>query len=836
MTATDPGTSTGWSGAWVRDRLGVDVRTTSSPVGLDLHDLVGLAVRRNPRRAHLLVSRVLGKHVPTDPRVVHGAGLLLGLLVRHALAGDTLAPTARHHGDRLRAALADHDAAVAFRDAVVAELDTDVPHGPPPVVLGYAETAVALGFSVAAALPGSTALHSTRRQVVGYEAAGGFEEEHSHATSHLLLPADPDLLTTDPPRPLVLVDDELSTGTTVANTIAALHRLCPRDRYVVAALVDLRGADDEARLRTAVEGLGARLDVVALARGEVVLPAGVLERGAALVEEVGGAAPAAPDATSWTTAPREVPVVWPHDQPEGARHGLAWEQVTGLEQAAAALATRIAVRGGEVHVLGTEEQMAAPLLLGCALADAHPDVAVRYSTTTRSPALAVDDPGCALRTVLAFTGPEDGGARFAYNTPAAQQVVVVTDVPAAGPALRGPDGLLAALSAQGSDVDLVVLPAVAPSLPAPLHGPAFGSYAADDVSWLLTDLSHAELEAPTADREREIQSGRAHYAESLPIEFQPDDAYYELFHTSVRESSARIAHAVGVVSEILLGERGPGIVLASLARAGTPIGVLVRRWCRRFHDLDVPHHAVSIVRGRGIDALALRYLATHHDPADVVFVDGWTGKGAIARELTAALEVHHARTGVRFDDSLAVLADPGGCVTVFGTRDDFLIPSACLNSTVSGLVSRTVLNDELIGPGDFHGAKFYAELAGADVSGTYLDAVTACFDDVHDDVVRDWPAVAAGDRTPTWAGWRAVEEISERYGIGQVNLVKPGVGETTRVLLRRVPERVLVRPGAAADLPHVLALAAARGVPVEEVAGLAYSCVGLIDPSAGGEG
>ncbi len=250
----------------------------------------------------------------------------------------------------------------------------------------------------------------------------------------------------------------------------------------------------------------------------------------------------------------------------------------------------------------------------------------------------------------------------------------------------------------------------------------------------------------------------------------------------------------------------------------------------------MPHHAVSIVRGRGIDALALRYLATHHDPADVVFVDGWTGKGAIARELTAALDVHHARTGVRFDDSLAVLADPGGCVTVFGTRDDFLIPSACLNSTVSGLVSRTVLNDELIGPGDFHGAKFYAELAGADVSGTYLDAVTACFDDVHDDVVHDWPAVAAGDRTPTWAGWRAVEEISERYGIGQVNLVKPGVGETTRVLLRRVPERVLVRPGAAADLPHVLALAAARGVPVEDVPGLAYSCVGLIDPSAGGEG
>ncbi len=245
---------------------------------------------------------------------------------------------------------------------------------------------------------------------------------------------------------------------------------------------------------------------------------------------------------------------------------------------------------------------------------------------------------------------------------------------------------------------------------------------------------------------------------------------------------------------------------------------------------------MSIVRGRGIDALALRHLAEHHDPASVVFVDGWTGKGAIARELTAALDLHAARTGVRFDDSLAVLADPGSCVTTYGTRDDFLIPSACLNSTVSGLVSRTVLNDDLIGPGDFHGAKFYAELAGADVSNEYLDAVTDRFDEVRERVAADWPVVAASDRTPTWAGWAAVERISEEYGIGQVNLVKPGVGETTRVLLRRVPERVLVRPGAAPDLPHVLALARARGVPVEEVEGLAYSCVGLIDPTAGGEG
>jgi hypothetical protein len=177
-----------------------------------------------------------------------------------------------------------------------------------------------------------------------------------------------------------------------------------------------------------------------------------------------------------------------------------------------------------------------------------------------------------------------------------------------------------------------------------------------------------------------------------------------------------------------------------------------------------------------------------------------------------------------------VLADPGGCTPDHGTRDDFLIPSACLNSTVSGLVSRTVLRDGLVGPHDFHGAKFYRELAAGDVSNAFLDAVTAHFPAAQLTVAADLSALLATDRTPTWEGWAAVERISADYGIGDVNLVKPGVGETTRVLLRRVPWRVLARRGVGADLDHVRLLAAQRGTPVEEVDELPYSCVGLIHP------
>jgi hypothetical protein len=368
------------------------------------------------------------------------------------------------------------------------------------------------------------------------------------------------------------------------------------------------------------------------------------------------------------------------------------------------------------------------------------------------------------------------------------------------------------------------------TLPAPLYGPAFGSYAAAEVAWLLTDLSHVELEAPTEEREEAIQSGGAHYAESLPVEYQPSAEYQSLFHDALDEAAARLGHAVGVVTELVLAERGPEPVLVSLARAGSPVGVLMRRWAQFSHGVDLQHYAASIVRGRGFDTIALRYLAEHHASPSIVFVDGWTGKGAIARELAAAVEQANAELGTAFIPDLAVLADTGSCVRTYGTREDFLIPSACLNSTVSGLVSRTVLNDRLIGPNQFHGAKFYADLADVDVSGAFLDAISARFGDVAEAVATDWPALRDSDREPTWDGWRAVEQISERHGIGDVNLVKPGVGETTRVLLRRVPWKILARPDRADDLGHIRLLAEQRGVPVEYVDDLPYTCVGLIHP------
>jgi len=450
----------------VVDRLGVRLHGDAAP-------LLGLALRHNPKRAQLLVSRVLGKHVPTDPRLVRAAGLLLGRLVADALADRPARPlpTALLH----RAVDGAADAAVALPRAALDHTDA--------LVLGFAETATALGHCVAEGLGGASYLHSTRRPVPGVATAGGFTEEHSHATEHLLLPHDPGLLTDG--RPLVLVDDELSTGRTVLNTITALHRVAPRERYVVAALVDVRPAPDGVtdNVTDAVRALGARVDVVSLARGVVELPVDVVERATTIRA---GLEASAPRIRTPTRAHRDPDsrvglrdLGWPDGLPTGGRHGFSPADHRALAAAlpdlGTALARAVGLRPAErTLVLGTEELMALPLRLAQTLADTGH--AIAFSTTTRSPAVVVDQPGYALRSGITFPAhddPADGpGPRYAYNVAphadvsyadvphadgtAWDHVVVVVDPPADTPLLRS--GLLAELAPHTRRLSLVVTP------------------------------------------------------------------------------------------------------------------------------------------------------------------------------------------------------------------------------------------------------------------------------------------------------------------------------------------------------------------------------------------
>ncbi|ROR15201.1 phosphoribosyltransferase domain-containing protein [Erwinia sp. JUb26] len=173
---------------------------------LPLDDLFDVAERRNPKRAFLFVSKVLGRHIPVSPATMRG---------------------------------------------VYRQLATQFPVIPdgPVLFIGMAETAVGLGAGVFDEMRNraseSVYLSSTRHPVSG-ELLCKFKEDHSHATDHLLyLPDDAELRRrVQNARTLVLIDDEATTGNTFINLLAALRAeggLTAIERVITVTLTDWSG-------------------------------------------------------------------------------------------------------------------------------------------------------------------------------------------------------------------------------------------------------------------------------------------------------------------------------------------------------------------------------------------------------------------------------------------------------------------------------------------------------------------------------------------------------------------------------------------------------------------
>lgn len=354
-----------------------------------------------------------------------------------------------------------------------------------------------------------------------------------------------------------------------------------------------------------------------------------------------------------------------------------------------------------------------------------------------------------------------------------------------------------------------------------------GSYSPDDVKFLLKEVSGMVKEKETLEREMAIQSG-THYSEMLPVEYKPSKEYMDLFHSSLEESALKLAYATALVSHKILHNRGEDIVLVSLARAGTPVGILIKRYIRQKLGIDLRHYSISIIRGKGIDENAVKYILSRHEDKEIQFIDGWTGKGMITAVLNDSCRDFCDKYGIYLNPDLAVLADPGYCVKTFGTREDFLIPSACLNSTVSGLLSRTFHRTDIIGKNDYHGVKYYKELKGEDLSNYFVDTISKHFKDIDDTAVYNEVRNCSRKEEPGWIGMKDVKRVGETFSIGDVNHIKPGIGETTRVLLRRVPWKVLVNDINDESLKNVLLLAKEKNVRVEQFNMNAYKCVGVI--------
>lgn len=339
--------------------------------------------------------------------------------------------------------------------------------------------------------------------------------------------------------------------------------------------------------------------------------------------------------------------------------------------------------------------------------------------------------------------------------------------------------------------------------PTPFHG----SYLETDVQFLLTPV---QMEMTSVDeKEKLIQSGQKHYSDMLSQEPAPSAAHLELFGRALDAGASRLAADVislakGLVSQTI---NGP-VVLVSLVRAGVPLGVMLQRAITDMGH-ESHHYGISIIRDRGIDLNALEFIEAKHGTHGIVFVDGWTGKGAITGQLVESLK---GRDGYPEFPRLAVLADPAGCAWLAASDDDWLIPFGIMGAPVSGMVSRSVWTES-----GFHGCVKCEHLQEFECSTMLVDTVDLFRNKVrHNDVTGAVPYASQISDQRT-ISTNVVASLAAKYDITNINRIKPGIAEATRAVLRRVPEHVLVKSKDDKDVELLVYLAEQRGITIEEV-------------------
>lgn len=642
----------------------------------------------------------------------------------------------------------------------------------------FAETAVGVGALAASVLGERCFLISTtREELPEYRDFFTFEEAHSHAPRHRLCKRrDIDMKSF---AHVFIIDDEFTTGNTVKALAEKLREecSCPISAHAFAA---------------------SKASVAALGGIGVEVCAGLV------YENIG--TPDFPESFRGDEPERSrtpdgyIDVNSLYDIREGVFADRYFEECGRLCGEVLENLEHILTHVHSIEVIGTEELCLPPIVLGNMLAERGFEV--RVHGVTRSPILPSDEEDYPIKTravLRSLYAPER--TVYLYNSVKCDLTVVMTDAPNIGTT-----EMLRLCGACGGENIRVVR----------WRGQNMRtSLKETDCKLLLKDVTGKISPMSAEERQKLLHSG-THYCELLPEEFVPSAEYIGLYEKGLTTWGQQTALAVRSVSEQILRDKGRDVVLVSLARAGTPVGVLIKRYLKRAYGISAAHYSVSIIRGRGIDKAALEYILARHSAKSIQFVDGWTGKGAITRQLACALSDYP-----EIDIRPAVLADPASVCEIYGTREDVFIPCSCLNSVVSGLFSRTVLRGDLISCGDFHGAVYFDELKSHDRTYEFITAIERELEMLP-------PYIPEKLTAPTCAGLEETRRVAEEFGVSDLNLVKPSIGEATRVLLRRTPELILLRDIGDPLTLHLAELAREKNVPVREYPLECYRAAGII--------
>jgi hypothetical protein len=383
----------------ILDAINVDIEVTANPYQLPLEDLFTMAARINKKRSFLFVSKVLGKHLPIHPQ----KGLLTAALLAARYAESIKGLNGQFTNELIS----------TFRQKEPQFKTTAfIPKSINPVVIGFAETATALGHAFFDCFESGEYFHTTREEIASLTPSITFEEEHSHATSHrCYIP----LNMIDNEREIILVDDEMTTGKTAINIIQSIQAQFPRKEYSVVSILDWRSEENKQQFALLERSLGITVNIVSLISGSVqVNESGKLQEQeqqntyqeiepsleiVSLSKFFEGECPSINNKT---------PLI-----KETGRFGT--DSITNKELhekiSEAAKVVRQHRTGAKTLCLGTGEFMYIPMKLATEMGRN-----VFYQSTTRSPIYIQDIQGYGARHGMSFPNPEDQDvAHFVYN-------------------------------------------------------------------------------------------------------------------------------------------------------------------------------------------------------------------------------------------------------------------------------------------------------------------------------------------------------------------------------------------------------------------------------------
>lgn len=340
------------------------------------------------------------------------------------------------------------------------------------------------------------------------------------------------------------------------------------------------------------------------------------------------------------------------------------------------------------------------------------------------------------------------------------------------------------------------------------------SYNKEDVTLLLKDLTGEVEPVSLEERDKRVKNGE--YVRSILIkEYEVSKEYRDIVNRYIPEFAKQTAILVKSLSEKLYNAKGKDIVLVDIVRAGIPIGILVKRYFKVKYGVDIPHYGISLVKG--LDKEAMNFIIEKHGAENIQFIDGWTGKGTVTKEIAESCKEFK---GV--DDSLAVLSDAIGVAKYVGTTEDVYIPNSPLNASITGLVSITILNEKYKGKDDFHGAAYLKELEEIDQSKEFVDLVSSYFEEIKEDRLDRYNRV----KSELFADDTEIDKLSKKLDRNK-KLLNPGINEAARAVLRRKLEKLIVSDKSDIDTQPLIELAISKGVEVIEMSLNGYKAVSV---------